>query len=506
MSSILGSSLLNLAATLVSLTAGFLVSVVTARILGPAGSGTVAYAMWVVVCAAAIADRGFPQMVLRYIAALHAQGEAAWKPVVRRAFAAFLPGVLAIFLLLLAYGFYHRLSGGPAPWIWVGASLLFLAYSLSAFSAAVARGRGYFGEVAATTAVGSLLQVPVVLAGALLVGPGGALFGMLTRYLPQAFSLINHVDRRMPSDAATLTPEMQGYRRSMWTTDAIDIVLLTRIEYLVIGYFLADADVGYFAAAVVFAGLVGQMTLQLSPAFLVGLTARAASEGETGAAAELYRNSMRLTALFVMPLGIGGAAIVAALVPLVFGSDFGPAANPAVLFLLASVPAGLAVVPWAYLAAREQGRKLMRVTLTSAVLIFSLLVLVVPFAGVFGAAIVRVLSEVFTLGLLLATARSHGGPAAPWSALARTLAAASACGVTAFAITALLPGIGGILVAVGAGAMVYIVAVRLFGLIAADEAARIAGMVEGRLPGGVRRLVQRLIGLIAASPRKAAEG
>ena len=102
MTSVLGSSLLNLAATLVSLVAGFLVSVITARVLGPAGSGLVAYAMWVIVCAAAVADRGFPQLVLRYVAAVSDRGDNAWAPLVRRAFTVFLPAVAVAFLLFLA--------------------------------------------------------------------------------------------------------------------------------------------------------------------------------------------------------------------------------------------------------------------------------------------------------------------------------------------------------------------------------------------------------------------
>lgn len=499
MTSVLGSSLLNLAATLVSLVAGFLVSIINARVLGPAGSGLVAYAMWVIVCVAAVADRGFPQMVLRSVAAARDRGEDAWAPIVRRAFSALLPSVALAFAVMLAFGIYHRLSGAPAPWIWIGASLLFLAYVLAAFSAAVARGRGHFGEVASTTAVGSLLQVPVVFAGALLVGPGGALFGMLTRYLPQVFSLSHHLDRRIPSDPAVLTPEMHRYRRSMWTTDAIDIVLLTRIEFLVVGYFLGDADVGYFAAAIVFAGLVGQLTLQLSPAFLVGLAAQTAND-KTGSPDTLYQNSLRLTALFVMPLGIGGAAIIAELVPIVFGQDFQPAASAAVLFLLASVPAGLAVVPWAYLAAHEQGGRLLRVTLVSAALLFLLLVAAIPSGGIVGAGIARIFSECLTLGLLLMAVSHHSGPAAPWGALARTFVAAGICGSVAYITTLLLPGLIGLPVAVMLGVCTYAIAARLLGLIAADEAARISGMIEGRLPGKLRPLARRLIGLVAAAP------
>ena len=101
---------------LVSLAAGFLVSVINARVLGPAGSGLVAYAMWVVVCVAALADRGFPQMVLRYVAAARDKGEDAWAPIARRAFSALLPSVALAFVVMLAFGIYHRLSGAPAPW------------------------------------------------------------------------------------------------------------------------------------------------------------------------------------------------------------------------------------------------------------------------------------------------------------------------------------------------------------------------------------------------------
>ena len=67
MSSVLRSSLLNIAATAVSLACGFLVNIAVARLLGPAGSGTVAFMLWLAIAASAIADLGLPQTVLRYL-------------------------------------------------------------------------------------------------------------------------------------------------------------------------------------------------------------------------------------------------------------------------------------------------------------------------------------------------------------------------------------------------------------------------------------------------------
>lgn len=492
MPSILGPSLLNLAATFVSLAAGFLVSIVNARLLGPAGSGAVAYAMWLVICASTIAGRGLPQTVLRSVAAF-GEGDEAWRPLVRRAFSLFLRGLGPILLLFLGYALYRWQANGHAPWVWIATALLFPAYALSAFSIAVAHGRGLFRAAAEATAAGSVLQVPLVFLGAWLIGPAGALLGMLARYLPQALCLTRYVERTPKSDPAALTPDMRRYGRSIWTSDMIEVVLLMRIEYLILGYFLTDASVGYFAAAIVFAGLVTQLTLQLAPAFLVGLSPAEAAPEEREA---VYRNAMRLTALLVMPLSAGGAAIAPQLVPLVFGRSFEPAANAAALFLLAALPAGLAVVPWAYLAAREQGRTLLRLTLVSALFLIGALTVVVPLAGVPGAALTRIVAETFALTLLLRAAGAHGGPALPWGALTRTFVASAACGASAFAISSAMPGLGGILLAVPAGVLVFLVAVRLLGLFDAGEVERFMQAAEGRLPAGVQSLARRLAGVI----------
>jgi O-antigen/teichoic acid export membrane protein len=501
MTSILQSSLLNLAATFVSLVAGFLVSVITARLLGPAGSGTVAFAMWLVVCASAIADRGLPQIVLRYVAALGTDG-ASQKSLARTAFRSYLPGLALLFVLFLAYGIYRYANGKADPWLWAATALLFLAYALAAFSTAAARGRGRFREAAASTAIGSTLQVPMVLLGAFFLGPAGAIAAMMTRYLPQIFRLPGHLGKGERTVPAQLSPDMRRYGRSMWTTDVIDVVLLSRVEYLIVGYFLAKADIGYYAAAVVFAGLVSQLTLQLSPAFLVGLSATTRDGAVEERQHRLYRNSMRLTALFIMPIGIGGAAIVPRLLPMVFGVDFAPAAQSAALLLLASVPAGLAVVPWAYLAAREHGTSLMRLTLVSAAVIFLLLVAIVPSAGIFGAAVVRTATETFILVLLLWTVRAKGGPALPWSAVLRTAVAALACGAAAFAVTLWIPGLAGLLCATAAGALVYAMAIRVLGLINGEEADMLLAAAGSRLPPAAQVWARRGLGMLAGPHAK----
>jgi O-antigen/teichoic acid export membrane protein len=67
MQSMLGSSLLNAAAGLLSLVAGFGSSVIVARLLGVEGAGIVAYALWIMTVATLLSDFGMPQAVLRFI-------------------------------------------------------------------------------------------------------------------------------------------------------------------------------------------------------------------------------------------------------------------------------------------------------------------------------------------------------------------------------------------------------------------------------------------------------
>jgi len=500
MTNILGSALLNLAAAFISLMGGFFVSVISARLLGPAGAGTVAQAMWVTVCASAFADRGLPQMVLRYAPAL--QGEHARTSFITVIFCKFAPLVTLTFAGFLGFGLYHLIDAKPDTkadaGLWILAGFVFAVYTLSAFATAAARGSGQFRETAINTSLGSGLQIPLVALGALLLGPSGVLLGLLTRYLPQVFLLRRYI-RELPANSGVPTGEMSRYGRTMWISDMIDIILLMRIEYLVVGYFLTANDVGYFATSVVFAGFVSQLTFQLSPAILVGMTAaRSAVENPGERQIQSYRNSMRLTALIIAPLGIGGAAVVSTLVPIVFGAAFSPAAIAASLFLLASVPTGLSVVPWAWLAAHEKSRALMWQTLISAATILLLLIAVVPAGGVLGAAWVRILTETFGFALLLRAVKLNGGPSLPWNALARTFLAAALCGTTAFLIVQAWPTLAGVLIAVASGAAVFAICLPALKLIEMEEAARLMRIVEARIPHRLHPFASGLVRLLAS--------
>ena len=408
-----------------------------------------------------------------------------------------LPGILLGLVGIAVWAVYEGWHAGRAPALqWASTALLFALYALFAFATAVSRGLGNFREAALSTVSGSLLQLPFIVVGAIFLGPAGAIAGMAVRFLPQVLKLSSYVDSAARPDPASLSPEMRTYARQMWLSDLIDVILMTRIELALLGIFLSASDMGYFAVAAVFAGLVGQFALQISPALVVGFSS---ARGHPEKQASLFQNAMRFTALAVFPVAFGGAAIVPGFIAFVFGADFAPAAKPASLLLLSSAFTGIAVVPWAYLAAEGNSGKLLSTMIVLAIATIGLLSGAIVLAGLEGAALVRIAIELLSFCLLAFVLRRTNGPAIPFGALLRTGLAAASCGLAAFAIAAALSGVGGLVAAVVGGAFVYAAALRLFRLIGRQDAALLLDNAAfDRLPRLLRSVARFCIPMIVS--------
>ncbi|MBB6484890.1 oligosaccharide flippase family protein [Rhizobium lusitanum] len=495
-SNLLKSSLISLAATLISLVAGFASSVIAARLLGPAGSGKVAYALWIATSAAALADMGLPQMLLRNTASLSGNGET-WKTLVRTAFRSFLisVGMVGAAILVFAAIVYVQRDAHHA-WLWVVTGLLFLSYAFHVFSTAVARGRNRFGQTARTTALGGILQIPLVFAGAWLLGPTGALIGYVARYLPQALQLREYIDRGAEPSPKVLTPEMRRYGRHIWLSDLIEILVLSRIEFLFLGFFLSSSSIGYFAAGLGLAGLIEQVMLQISPALIVSFT-EVHAKNDRRILDAAYSRVIRIVALVMLPISFGGAAIMPDLMPLIFGDAFDPAI-PASATLLAFVwLAGLSVIPWGIIGASGRSILLLRVQITSGILMILLLTALVPLIGLQGAAIARVAIVTLTFVLLGWTAWKYAGVSVPVAALARTVVAALFCAAAAGVGIYSLDGAVALATAIPAGAVVYMLAVRFLRLITQEDVKILIDTIGTKLPGTSRPIADKLLTFLA---------
>ncbi|RKD66776.1 O-antigen/teichoic acid export membrane protein [Rhizobium sp. WW_1] len=495
-SNLLKSSLISLAATFISLAAGFASSIIAARLLGPAGSGKVAYALWVATSAAALADMGLPQILLRNASGVTDNGNA-WKALVRTALHSFLISVSMIgvaILLFAAITYAHR--DASHAWFWLITGLLFLSYAFHVFSTAVARGRNRFGQTARTTLLGGALQVPLVFAGAWLLGPTGALIGYIARYLPQALKLRGYIDPAARSSREALSPEMLRYGRYIWFSDLIEILVLSRIEFLFLGAFLSPTSIGYFAAGLGLAGLIEQIMLQISPALVVNFTA-AHAKGDRQSLEASYRRVIRTVALIMLPISMGGAIIMPELLPLIFGDAFEPAV-PAAATLLAFVwLAGMSVIPWGIISASGRSATLLRVQITSAAATIVLLSILVPSFGLEGAALARAAIVTLTFVLLGWMAWKYVRVALPVTALAKTVLAATLCAGAASLGVYILDGLPALLSAIPAGAITYMLAIRFLRLITPEDAQILMATAGGKLPRASRPFVGRLLDFLA---------
>ncbi|MGV3771099.1 MAG: lipopolysaccharide biosynthesis protein [Sphingobium phenoxybenzoativorans] len=491
MANILRSSLISIAATGASLAAGFVSNIIASRMLGPSGAGLIAFSLWAATSASAVADLGLPQTMLRNAGAASGPGDA-WKGLVHSALRTFLLSVMLVGAGMLGYAAWLGRHEDGGAWRWAVTAALFVAYALAAFSTAVARGRGRFGQTAISTAIGGALQVPLVLVGAWFWGAAGALIGHVARYLPQALRLRGYF--RHP--ARPLTPEMRSYAGNMWLSDLVENIILSRIEFLFLGIFFASTQIGYFASGLALAGLVEQIMLQISPALIVGF-ADAHSRGDMKSLQTSYSRVMRMVSLIIFPVTFGGAAIIPALLPLVFGEPFTPAIPAAVILMATVGAAALAVIPWGLISAASQSQQILRIQIFSGFLTIILLLAIVPWAGLEGAACSRAGVSLLTLAILLYIAARHIGIATPWAALIRTMIAGGLCAAAAAIPVMMMPPIPAIAVGVIAGALVYIFAIRMLRLVDPDDAGLLLAAVEGKLPGPAKRIAASLSAFIA---------
>lgn len=494
MSSAVQNSLLSLASAAVSMVSGFMAAVIVARLLGAEGAGLTAFGFWVASCAAAVADRGYPQAILRRTTP--GRSEEDHHGLIRSSVGVFLPWIVTVFAVACALIMLGGSIGGMVDrGYWLATALLFLVYCLSNFSLSAFRGLGDFRSPALNTVWGCLLFLPLSALGALLFGAAGAILALATRYLPQAVSLVFRL-RGKTTDAAGPERSFHTYRRQMWLNDMISVIALSRLEYLFLVLLATETEMGHFAVAIAFAGLVEQLALQLSSPLIVSFSLL---KTESGTRSDATDRAWLGIALPFVPIAIGGAAIAPVLVPMVYGADFADTGLPAALMLLAGGLSALSIIPWTFLAATGHASALTGAMLLSALVTIVAAPVAIVSGGNMGLAIARLLVEMIVFGSLLLQANRREGLAVPVSALARIVLSAAVCGLVALAIVSRMPSVSGIVLAVIGGAVVYAIGLKMTRALPRALLHPISDRMAGGQTSSFRRLTVAALLWISAS-------
>jgi O-antigen/teichoic acid export membrane protein len=194
---------------------------------------------------------------------------------------------------------------------------------------------------------------------------------------------------------------------------------------------------------------------------------------------------MRYLVLLGAPLAVGLAVTAPAVIRVLYGPAYDPAAPVlATLALGGLVTIAAGASPAVLHATKQQGR-LVRQGVLAAAVDLVLAALLVPRAGALGAALASVLAQALGSGLAIRAAAHVAGAAIPAAALARITLAALAMGVVAALPVHALGGLVGLLAAVLLGLAAYPLALRGLRALTAEDLDRARVLVE-RLPGPAR--------------------
>ncbi len=499
MPSLVSASVSSTAAGAISLLFGFLSSVATARLLGPEGAGLVAYCLWIAAAATTFSDLGIPAILLRYASKCQTT-ELKDGGLTRALIGRFLAFASLFCVGLVAYAHWKLSSGAEGDAVlWLVTSVYFLAFTGAHLAIGVDRGLFRFFENARLTVIGCVLQLPVLVVGAYFWGPAGAMIGYVVRYLPQITSLRLFLAGAKERQGL-VTKQMKQYGRNVWFSNVVGIFVWSRMEFLFLGLFASPYELGLYAAGLTLANLVVQLPTQM----LAGLTPHFSRHHDAQNIEQLvitYQRVFRWISLILFPIAFGGAAITSQLVPLLFGTEFQSASNMTSVLLVFSAATGLSLIPSAVIGARERSDFFLWASPMSAV--FSVIVLgsIIPFFGAEGAAWARGLVHLSWLLLLAVFSWRFLEVQPKLKDLLSTGTSALLCAAFAYAMIGYMPNILGLIVAVPGAALIYLIMLRLFRAIPAQDVESLQNNLPSKLPRPLVRLGMAVVMLLV--PRTA---
>jgi O-antigen/teichoic acid export membrane protein len=478
-------------------------SVVVAHSLGVEGTGVVAFALWMAALGAAIIDCGVQASLARYLPELTAAGcadeihglaNALWR-------------WLALSCAVTIAGF-----GGWAWWSWQAGTisgsdallwgfvgLLCAVQALAGFTNGLLRGQQRFDRVAVLTIVSFVCQLCGVAAGSIAFGAAGAIAGYCAGSLvPAVMSLRYALPSRPPS--RELMVRVRRYALYFWAAALSSTFVWSRAELFFLQRSTGSAAVGLFTVAVMLANLAAQGPVLLT-AGMLPYFAQSFGQGAVSKMKEGYATGTRVLGFLVLPACFGLAAILPAVLPLMYGQAFADAVPAATVLVLFGGIGAISSVGASIVMAMDRSDFMFISGLVAAVLAVAAGLTVIPAFGLMGAAWARAAIQLAAVVMGSGFVFWRLGFPLPLFDLGRLLLAASLCGLAARSCLDLnlAPRSVSLVLAVAAGAATYAVAVRALRALHPGDAERLRLLCR-RLPRKLAVICELGIGLL--TPRQ----
>jgi O-antigen/teichoic acid export membrane protein len=484
---------------------GFIGTAIATRLLGPEGTGVVAYATWCVIVAATIADLGLGLVLQRFIPNLRAEGkqdeaEGLIGATARLSVLATIVGSLLLLGWLCWPGSSAMEAPSQAPRVVLIVLVLawLITWRMADLYMAYLKGEQQFGEFAGLSVLSALIKLVVIVLGAWLFGVAGALAAYVAASLVPA-SLICRLLRKKPSVGQELRRHVMRFALTGWSMGVIGSLVWGRSEIVFLEHYAGISAVGVFAAAVT----LTDMVMQLPPLILSALLPYFSEQHGLGAHEQihrLYRVMTGILALLVVPSSIGIAAIAPVLVPLLFGADFADAVPVATVLLTAAAVSSVGTTTTYLIFSTGKITALLIANAFGLAGTIVLGFLVIPRFGLMGAAWSRAVVQVLVVAVETWYVTRRLGFAPPYRAIGAITLAAVIPGAVANVLVTWLGGIMSLVLAIPAAVVVFVVVLRAFAVLPMVDPALIDTAIA-HAPGRVRRVLSWILKLVSPSTK-----
>jgi O-antigen/teichoic acid export membrane protein len=465
-------------------------SIIVARLLGVRESGDVAYLVWLALFIATVLDGGMSSAAVRFLPELRGREEAE---AARHAAGAMLRWMLLL-ILLAAAGAGGLVFFAPAlvetPALWILVVVCAVLQALSVFVTFCLRGNRDFALAARLTSVSTLVQLAAVSAGAAMYGVTGAVGGYAIGYLILSAATLRCLDPRT-AIAPDLRARVLRYAAYAWVGNVANAFVWSRAELLFLERSHGAEAVGLFAAALALTGLATRLPLMLTLGVLPMLAEHKGREDMQGLR-DAAVTGTRLLALLLFPCCLGVAAVMPVLLPALYGAAFAQAVPAAIILSLAAVVSLGATVFMNVIWAVERSDVFFLLALGGAVLALVAGLTVIPGYGVIGAAVTRAMSQTVFVAAVGWFVVVRLRCKLPFAALGRILAASAIAAVVAWGILVFKPDPLGLLPAILAAAVAYVLALRLLRAAPPEDVA-LLGSVAQMLPARFKKPAAGLV-------------
>jgi len=476
----------------------FAVSVVAARVLGPADMGRQSFISFVVGTTTLLLTGGLAASLMRHVAELVGKGD-------RSAISSLVSWVgrrqlVAAFVAAALVGVTGALQGElRTAWTFAaaGAALGVLHSVPNSVMVGFQRWRQHSLSALAMGAVGAAATIAVLLVGGGIEGmfaveAGVAVAGLVV----MTFLALRAVPGLRLAGAGPPEPDLQRrtrtYARGALLQLVLHVIVWRRTELFVLERTASPAALAHYSIAFSLLMVLGRvpiaLTSTLSPAFA---TLKGAGEHERIASG--FARAVRLLLLASLPITAAVLATGPRLLVTVYGTEYQPAGTALLVMagvfpLVALHQTGVSV-----LQGIGQVRPLVMAGAAATVVDLALAIGLIPTYGATGAAIANAVAQATAAALTFSFARRAIGEVhLDGRALAGLAASSAVAGVAAWFAVHAAGGVSGLALAALAGTATFLVASRVIGVIAPTDVEWLQGALRGRAGRAVAGVARQL--------------